>query len=215
MSKAKGPKVEVPEELAAELEETGPGAPEEQGIGAGPDGDAEAATGPQEEGAAAAPAEGEEPSLEVQLEDTKDRYLRLAAEFENYKRRTLKERQDLYNYATENLIKELLPTVDNLERALEHARQTEEGGDVDKFLEGVELTYRSLMQVLEKSGVQVVEGQDAPFDPQVQEAIRQIPREGCAPGTVVEIYQRGYLLKDRLLRPALVAVSSRLEEDSE
>jgi molecular chaperone GrpE len=71
------------------------------------------------------------------------------------------------------------------------------------------------MQVLEKSGVQVVEGQDAPFDPQVQEAIRQIPREGCAPGTVVEIYQRGYLLKDRLLRPALVAVSSRHEEESE
>jgi molecular chaperone GrpE len=223
MSKAKGPKVEVPEELAAELEEAGTGAPEEQRSGAGPDGDAEAATGPRDEGAAAAPAEGEEPEqtppeeppLEVQLEDTKDRYLRLAAEFENYKRRTLKERHDLYNYATENLIKELLPTVDNLERALEHARQTEEGGDVDKFLEGVELTYRSLMQVLEKSGVQVVEGQDAPFDPQVQEAIRQIPREGCVPGTVVEIYQRGYLLKDRLLRPALVAVSSRHEADSE
>jgi len=186
MSKPKGPKLELPEELAAEIGEAG-----------------------GEE------ASAEEPTLESQLEETKDRHLRLAAEFENFKRRALKERQDLFNYANENLIKELLPTVDNLERALEHARQAGEGDDVAKFLEGVELTYRSLMQVLEKTGVKVVEGKNEPFDPQAQEAIRQVPSADHEPGTVVEIYQRGYLLKDRLLRPALVGVASPRESESE
>ncbi len=201
MSESKGPKVDLPDELAAELEQDGPGTSPEGAVDA---------PAPPEEGAANA----EELSLEAQLEQARDRHLRLAAEFDNFKRRALKERQDLFNYANENLVKELLSTVDNLERALEHARQSEQGDDVDKFLEGVELTYRSLMQVLEKAGVERVEGRDAPFDPQVQEAIRRVPTEGCEPGTVVEIYQPGYTLRDRLLRPALVAVSTRAGEES-
>jgi len=218
MSKPKGPKLELPDDLVAELaEDTGAGT---EGDRPGPELEAEApaSEGPDADDAVAPVEEGgdpEEPPLEAQLAEARDRHLRLAAEFENFKRRTLKERHDMYNYANENLIKELLPTVDNLERALEHAQQTGEGEDVDKFLEGVELTYRSLMQILEKFGVQVVEGKDAPFDPQVQEAIRQVPAEGREPGTVVEIYQRGYQLKNRLLRPALVAVSGGLGEESE
>ncbi len=211
MPKPKGPKVDLPDDLVAELEEDG--SRTEADSSDTPDGEAKESASPEE--GDASPQDAEQPSSETQLEQARDRHLRLAAEFENFKRRTLKERQDLFNYANENLVKELLPTVDNLERALEHARQTEEGDDVDKFLEGVELTYRSLMQVLEKFGVQKVEGQDAPFDPQVQEAIRRVHTEGREPGTVVEIYQPGYTLKDRLLRPALVAVSSPPAEESE
>ena len=95
MSKPKGPKVELPEELMAEIGEAG--------------GEEASAEEPE-----AGPEAPEEPSLEGQLEEAKDRHLRLAAEFENFKRRALKDRQDLFNYANEKLIKELLPTVDNL-----------------------------------------------------------------------------------------------------
>ena len=192
MSESNGPKVDIPDELAAELEEQ------------------PAAT--QESHADASDAEKE-------LAELNDKHLRLAAEFDNYKRRTLKEHQDLLNYATENLIKELLGTVDNLERALDHVRQQEEGGPQNENLtEGVELTYRSLLQALEKSGLVVVDPGGEVFDPKVHEAIRQIPSADHAPGSILEVFQKGYLLRDRLLRPALVAVSGPAqdaEQDSE
>ena len=120
----------------------------------------------------------------------------------------LKERQDQANYANENLIKELLSTVDNLERALEHGRKDREGDEDREFLEGVELTHRSMLQALERFGVTVIEAEGKPFDPQFHEAIRQVPSDTHEPGTVVEVFQRGYQLKDRLLRPALVAVAA-------
>jgi molecular chaperone GrpE len=202
MSEPKGPKVDLPEDLAAELQ-SGEGQ--------------EAADAPEapEAEAEAAPEEPTAPSLETQLEEAKDRHLRLAAEFENFKRRALRERQELLNYANENLVKELLPTVDNLERALEHARRDEEGGEeAEKLLEGVELTYRSLLQALERFGVTVIQAQNEPFDPTVHEAIRRVPSSEHKPGTVIEVLQRGYQLKDRLLRPALVAVAGTPSDDS-
>lgn len=220
MSDPNGPKVDIPDELAAELDS---GAAE-----------AAQASGPAREGAAApeepAPGEAAEASEAAEAAEAaeadeaadaaeavaalNDKYLRLAAEFENYKRRMLKERQDLLNYGTENLVKELLSTVDNLERALGHAQQ-EEGVDTESMREGVELTYRSLLQTLEKLGLQAVEADGAPFDPKVHEAIRQVPTAEVEPSTVIEVYQKGYLLKDRLLRPALVAVAGPAAEGSE
>jgi len=181
MSESNGPKVDIPDELAAELDQS-------------------AAT--EESGADAS-------DVEKQLAELNDKHLRLAAEFDNYKRRTLKEHQDLLNYANENLIKELLATVDNLERALVHVRQQdeEEASEGENLGEGVELTYRSLLQALEKTGVQVVDPEGEKFDPKVHEALRQVPSAEHEPGTITEVYQKGYLLKDRLLRPALVAVS--------
>ncbi len=195
MPKAKGPKVELPDALASELASAQEESPAEE---------------PEGEEAAAADS-----SSESELEELRDRYLRLAAEFENFRRRTLRERQELQNYATENLIKDLLLTVDNLERALGHARQQEEGGEIKNLLEGVELTYRSLMQLLEKAGVRVVGAEGETFDPSVHEAIRQVPSEEHPPGTVIEVFQKGYLMKDRLLRPALVAVSAPSENGSD
>jgi molecular chaperone GrpE len=191
MTKPKGPKIDLPDELVAELEEDPSAGTDEK------------------------PAEAADKSPEDEIPDLKDRYLRLAADFENYKRRTLKERQDLYNYGNESLIKELLETVDNLERAQGHARESEEGIDAETLLEGVELTYRALIRTLEKNGVQAVQAEGEAFDPQVHEAIRQAETDEHPPGTVVEVYQKGYLLKDRLLRPALVVVATGRKEDAE
>ena len=188
MSAPDGPKVDIPDELAEEIDAS----------------------------AAGEDKAGDSDDSAQKLAELNDKYLRLAAEFENFRRRTLKERQDLLNYATENLIKELLSTVDNLERALGHAsQQAQEGSEGEKLKEGVELTYRSLLQALEQVGVRAVEAVDQSFDPKVHEALRQVPSEKHEPGTVIEVYQKGYLLKDRLLRPSLVAVSGPAEKDSE
>lgn len=181
MSEPKGPKVDMPEELMAELESTG-----------------------------AAKAEGtaNDPALEAELAELRDRHLRLAAEFDNFRRRSLKERQDLHNYAIENLVKDLLPSVDNLDRAVVHGRKEEQRVDSENLLQGVELTHRSLLQILQRHGVVEIEAAGKPFDPQVHEAVRRVPSTEHPPGTVVEVYQKGYLLKDKLLRPAMVAVAS-------
>ncbi len=205
MSDSKGPKVSLPEELRAELEESA-----SQEVGAGPEeaAEPEMTSGEEEEPEA---AQGD---LRKELEELNEKYLRLAAEFENFKRRALKERQELHNYANENLIKELLPTVDNLERAVGHARQ-EDGGDAKNLLEGIELTYRSLMQALERLGVEGIDPEGEQFDPKIHEAIRQLPSDEHETGVVTEVFQKGYLLKNRLIRAALVAVSSGTEGTSE
>ena len=198
MSEPKGPKLELPPELEEELEER-----ESE--------DAEAAS---ETVSAAAAQEIEE--LRTEIEGLKDRLLRSAADFQNQRRRLLKEQQDALTFANENLVKDLLGTVDNLERALSHARQGEDEASVDpqNLLEGVELTLRSLMSVLERAGVEVVDACDAKFDPRHHEAMRQVPTPDRDPGSVVEVYQKGYLLKGRLLRPALVAVATQTTQES-
>ncbi len=201
MSESKGPKLSVPDGLMEELDES---------VRTQPDLDTPSPS-EAEESAAGANVSADAPEFQKELDELKDRHLRLAADFDNYKRRTLKERQDLHNYANEGLIKELLATVDNLERAVEHARKEESAADMSSFMEGVELTYRSLLNLLDKSDVRVVDPSCERFDPQVHEAMRQVPSSDVEPGSVVEVYQKGYLLKDRLLRPALVAVSSRPE----
>lgn len=187
MSDTKGPKVELPDELMAELEDTGAAKPDTSG---------ESASAPASESA-----------LTTELAELKDRYLRLAAEFDNFRRRNLKERQDLHNYANESLVKELLPVVDNLDRAVVHGRKEEQRTDSENLLQGVELTYRSLVQILARFGVVEIEAEGKPFDPQVHEAVRRVATSDHPPGTVLEVYQKGYLLKDRLLRPAMVAVA--------
>jgi molecular chaperone GrpE len=195
MSDHKGPKVDLPEELLAELDEAE----------AGSKGAETASSAPQPPPAAApsAPA-GDAPG---EIAELKDRYLRLAAEYDNFRRRSLKERQDLHNYANENVIKELLPVVDNLERAVTHARKEEQRPDSENLLQGIELTYRSLLQILARQGVVEIEAAGKSFDPQIHEAVRRVADSGHAPGTVIEVYQKGYLLKDRLLRPAMVSVA--------
>jgi len=149
-------------------------------------------------------AEGD--SLQQELADVKDRYLRLAADFENFRKRALKDREEAHHFGHQNLVKDLLPSVDNLERAVDHARKGGEGS-VSGLLEGVELVLRELHALLAKHGVTPIEAQDKPFDPALHEAMAQVPDGSRPANTVVEVFQRGYQLRGRLLRPARVVVS--------
>ena len=149
-------------------------------------------------------------ALQAELEQSNDRYLRLQAEFENFRRRGLKERQEAHSYGHQNLVKDLLSTVDNLDRALEHAEQNS-GGDLQALLQGVELVSKELLGALGKHGVSRIEAQDQPFDPAVHEAMAQVENGDVPPNTVIQVLQTGYMLRDRMLRPARVVVSKAPE----
>jgi len=133
-----------------------------------------------------------------------DLYLRSQAEIDNIKKRNKREKQDLLKYANENLIKSILPSLDNLEKALEHADNEDA---IHALKEGIELTLKGLKEVLSKSGLVEVRAFGEPFDPCYHEAVSQIQVDQAKPGTIVEELQRGYLLNDRLIRPAVVVVS--------
>jgi molecular chaperone GrpE len=143
-------------------------------------------------------------------EDLKDQHLRLQAEFENFRRRSLKERQEAFQYGHQGIVKDLLTTVDNLDRASQHA-QGAGSGDLTALLEGVDLVSRELLGVFGKYGVTSIEAEGRPFDPAVHEAMGQLEDSSIPPNTVVQVLQSGYMLRDRMLRPALVMVS-RLPE---
>jgi molecular chaperone GrpE len=142
------------------------------------------------------------------LKKLEEDMLYLRAEFDNFKRLKAKERLDTLKFGNETLIKELFPVVDNLERALDHASQTE---DVKGILEGVQLTLNELSKVLEKNGVTRIDALGKTFDPTVHEAYLQETRDDVEPDTVVSEFQKGYLLNGRLLRPAVVSVSKQSE----
>jgi molecular chaperone GrpE len=152
------------------------------------------------------PAEAAADAARSELEDLKDRYLRLAADLENFRRRALKDREEAHHYGHQNLVKDLLSSVDNLERAIDHARKGGEGGGAGLF-EGVELVLRELLAVLAKHGVTPIEALGQTFDPALHEAMAQVPDASKPANTIVEMFQRGYQLRGRLMRPARVVVS--------
>jgi molecular chaperone GrpE len=133
-----------------------------------------------------------------------DRYLRQVAELENFKKRASREKDEAIRFANEALVKDLLPVVDNLERAVAHSKG---GGNGKPLVEGVEMVLRGLFDALAKHGVVPIEAVGRPFDPEKHEAMAQIESGTYEPNTVVEEYHKGYLLRDRLLRPALVSVA--------
>jgi molecular chaperone GrpE len=139
---------------------------------------------------------------QTRLKDEHERLLRTAAEFENFRRRALKEREDLGKYGNERLLKDFLPVADNLERALDHA----DALDAKVVIEGVRLVQKILTQALGKHGVTGFSAVGAPFDPALHEALMQQDSE-LAPGTVVAEMAKGYKLHERLLRPAAVVVA--------
>lgn len=141
-----------------------------------------------------------------ELAEAKDRYLRLAADFDNFRKRALKDREEAHHFGHQNLVKDLLPSVDNLERAVDHARKGGEGSFAG-LLEGVELVLRELHAVLARHGVTPIEALGQPFDPALHEAMAQIPDGSKPANTVVEVFQKGHQLRGRLLRPARVVVS--------
>ena len=155
-------------------------------------------------------SEDTQESEEGEAEDLQQKYLRLAADFENYKKRVAKEKADVVAYGNEELIKALLNVLDNLERALEHTESEDEG---QALLEGVKLVHKQFVSCLEKFGVTSVDASTGKeFDPRFHQAIERVESSELSSGLILSQMLPGYMLKDRLIRPALVVVSKGIEE---
>ncbi|MFH1830530.1 MAG: nucleotide exchange factor GrpE [Pseudomonadota bacterium] len=135
-----------------------------------------------------------------------DKLLRVMAEFENFKKRMGKERDDLIRYSNEKILAEFLPSLDDLDRVLEHVPM-DASDEVRKFADGVALARKTLGATLEKFGLKEVPAQGEPFDPAQHEAIAAVDSDAYEPNTVMAVHRKGYFLFDRLLRPAMVTVA--------
>lgn len=142
--------------------------------------------------------------LATELADLNQRFLRVAADFENYKRRTMQEKEDLIKYSNAKIMGELLPILDAFQIALKNPGECQEAQNVIK---GVEMLYRQLMQALEQAGMTKIETVGQPFDPKLHEAIMQVDDDSVPEDTVVEELRAGYMLNERVIRPSMVKVS--------
>lgn len=143
--------------------------------------------------------------LEEELKQSEDKYLRLYAEFENFKRRKNKEIETNNVYKSQKVITEILPSLDNLERALQVESDNEE---IKSLLKGVEMVYEGLLNVLKSEGVELIETENAQFDPNYHHAVMQEEDNEKESGAILDTFQKGYKLKDRVIRPAMVKVNS-------
>ncbi len=144
-----------------------------------------------------------------QLQEEKDRCLRMSAEFDNFRKRTIKEREEFVKYAHEKLVLELLDVYESLERGLENAKKTDNS---EKLLEGMELIYKQFKNVLEKNGLSPIKSLGEKFDPYKHEAMMQTLTDEYDDGIVLEELARGYMLNNRVIRYSKVRVSKRKEE---
>jgi len=151
--------------------------------------------------APAAAASGGDEALRAENQQLKDRYLRTLADFENFRKRNEREKADFFRHALGASLKDILPVLDNFDRALEHA---EEG---DEFHKGVLLIYKQLYDVLQKHGLRAIDETGVHFDPNVHEGVIREEDPSVPSHTVVAVLQKGYFLHDRLLRPAMVKVA--------
>jgi len=142
--------------------------------------------------------------LKKKSEDNYNRLLRMQADFDNYKKRVAKEREDMYYNALEGLAGQLLPVVDNMERAAEAFRKDQLD---EKYISGVEMVYKQLLDVLDKNGIKEIEALEKDFDPNVHHAVMQVPGEAEDENKVKEVFQKGYILGNKVIRPTLVKVS--------
>jgi molecular chaperone GrpE len=176
-----------------------------------------AGTAPEETATAGSPQAADEiKALQDKLAEKEkeatghhDKYVRALAELENYKKFAAREKADLLKFGNENIVKDILPCLDNLDRALDHADKTQ---DVEKLVDGLKMIQGQLLCCLEKHGVQKIEcvGQD--FDPNLHEAIQSIETDDQEDNKVMDEYQKGYLLNNRLLKAAKVSVSKRKKD---
>ena len=143
--------------------------------------------------------------LEEELKQSEDKYLRVYAEFENFKRRKNKEIETNNVYKSQKVITEILPSLDNLERALQVESDNEE---IKSLLKGVEMVYEGLLNVLKSEGVELIETENAQFDPNYHHAVMQEEDSEKESGAILDTFQKGYKLKDRVIRPAMVKVNS-------
>ena len=146
-------------------------------------------------------AASDAPSAPPAEDEFKDRYVRLLADFENFRRRSEREKADFYKYAMSGVLKDLLPVLDNFDRALDHAEQG------DDFHKGVLLIYKQLFDLLQRHGLKPSDESGVPFDPNIHEAVVREEDSSVPSHTVTAVLQKGYFLHDRLLRPAMVKVA--------
>lgn len=163
---------------------------------------ADEASPEQEEDAAAAEAQLEQ--LRQQLEEQQQRLLRVQADYDNFRRRTRQEKEEFAKYAASELVEQLLPVLDNFDRALHAAENSK---DFDSLFKGVDMIFRQFLQVLEQSGLKEMDAVGQPFNPEYHEAVMKVEDSEQEEGTIVEQLQKGYMFKDKVLRPAMVKVS--------
>ena len=147
-------------------------------------------------------AETQNDVLTAELQEKNDRILRLQADFENFRRRTAKEKEELAAVITQNLLTDLLPLLDNFERAMA-VEQT----DVEAFQKGVEMIFTQLREVMEKHGLEHIDAEGQPFDPNVHQAVMRVENSDVEDGTITQVLQKGYQAKGRVIRPAMVQVA--------
>jgi molecular chaperone GrpE len=158
------------------------------------------------------PSQGEEQpesaneleELRKQADEHYQRFLRAQADFDNFRRRSRQEKEEFAKYASSKLIEQLLPVVDNFDRALASSKDSK---DFESLAKGVDMIWRQMNQVLEQEGLKTMETVGKAFDPELHQAIMQVESEEFGEGIVVEEVQKGYILKDKVLRPAMVKVS--------
>ncbi|MBO4852724.1 MAG: nucleotide exchange factor GrpE [Schwartzia sp.] len=138
---------------------------------------------------------------EAELAEKENRYLRLQADFENFRRRTRQEKEELGNLVTQNLLKDLLPFLDNFERAL-----AAENSDAESLRAGVEMMYKQLVEALKKEGLEYIETKGKPFDPNFHQAVMRVEDAEKEDGAIVAELQKGYMAKGRVIRPSMVQV---------
>jgi molecular chaperone GrpE len=143
--------------------------------------------------------------LGIQLEDVTERLYRTQADFDNFRRRTKEGREAAAKYKSQSLVEELLPILDNFERALQIEAENEQ---MKSLLQGMDMVYRQLLTALTNEGVTEIVAIGAEFDPHLHQAVMQVESEEYKPNEVIEVLQKGYLLKDRIIRPALVKVNA-------
>ncbi len=137
--------------------------------------------------------------LEKRCADATDKYLRVLAEYDNFRKRTIKERDGIYAEAYTDAVKQLLPVVDNVERSLEYSSD-------EKFLEGMKLIIASIHATLEKMGVKEIETKT--FDPNLHNAVMHVDDQGYGEGEIIEVFQKGYIMGERVIRYAMVKVAN-------
>ena len=172
--------------------------------------DAEPEVSPEAEALANLKAEYE--AYKAEAEEQRDQMLRTVAEFDNSRKRTEREKEESLKYALESFVKELIPTVDSIERAIQSTTESEDFG---ALAEGVEMIYKGILSTLEKRGVLPIDAANEPFDPMQHEAVMHVESEEVPENHVIEEWQKGYLLHNRVIRPSMVSVSKGKSEQVE
>jgi molecular chaperone GrpE len=161
-------------------------------------------------GTAGAPGQSEDASPEArEAAEWKDKYIRLLADFDNNRKRTARDLEEARKFANESLLKAFLPVLDNLDRALQHveSRDMEQNAEYKALVEGIRLTHKQFLELLEKNHVTRVPAAGVPFDPEIHEAVGYTESDSIPEGVVADVYQEGYRIHNRLVRPSMVTVS--------